>query len=124
MDEVNEFLEHFGVRGMQWGVKKDRSRQGQANSAQARAERRPTRGNVRTAHRAQIRADRTVLGQQRRPITPRQARVGLAGATAVLGILAVAGGRQLGARMSSPRPTIDMSGIMNEYARQVTNSGS
>lgn len=56
--DEEEYLEHAGVKGMKWGKLKVRGRQGQANKSQTIADRRPTRGNVRKAQRAQIRADR------------------------------------------------------------------
>lgn len=62
MDFENEddFLEHFGVKGMKWGVrKKVRGTAGRADRLQRQAARRPTRGNVRSAQRAQKVADRS-----------------------------------------------------------------
>lgn len=53
---VDDFLEHHGVKGQKWGRRKDRSNHGlneRARKLQAVADRRPTRGNVRTAQRAQ-----------------------------------------------------------------------
>jgi hypothetical protein len=55
--DVDAFLEHHGVKGMHWGVRrKDRSNHGlnqRARKLQAVADRRPSRGNVRKAQRAQ-----------------------------------------------------------------------
>lgn len=55
--DEKDYLEHFGVKGMRWGQRKNRSAQGRADRLKSHAEKRPTRGNVRKAERAQRQVD-------------------------------------------------------------------
>lgn len=59
-------LEHFGVRGMKWGQRKVRGAEGRTQKLERQAERRPTRGNVRTAQKARAVANRKTRKQDKK----------------------------------------------------------
>lgn len=95
---VEDFLEHYGVKGMHWGQRKSRS-----EKLQSVADRRPTRGNVRKAQRAQIAENRRA---NKKPMTSRQKKVAVgilaAGAILAVGILARNKGVKLGDLQRGP----------------------
>ena len=64
-ERVEEFLEHYGVKGMQWGKRKARGSEGRAQRLERQAERRPTRGNTRSAQRARMVADSRAKKKER-----------------------------------------------------------
>ena len=63
MDDVEDYLEHFGVKGMQWG--KRRSREALAKAAEARDEKRSPQQKADKA----VRDTRSAQASQRRTLT-------------------------------------------------------
>lgn len=54
-EEIDDFLEHFGVKGMQWGVRRAEKR---AAKREAKQERKDAREAARQAHNASIQKSR------------------------------------------------------------------
>lgn len=103
--EVEDFLEHFGVKGMKWGQRKSR-----AEKLQAHAGKRPTRGNVRKAQRAQIAENRRA---NKKPMSSRQKKV-------LVGVLA--GGALFAAAMVAKNKGLKISDLQRGPVRQPTAS--
>lgn len=120
MDEVEEFLSHYGVKGMRWGVVKKNLRTHRAREAQRVADRarevadiRPNAINNRGAQKTQARADllkRSAEGKQ----TPQDRAKKIAKGAILAGILVLAFGPVVPKSMAPAKPSKSVVDILKK----------
>jgi hypothetical protein len=127
------FLEHYGKKGMQWGVRQKfrnqraKSTQKQATLKKGIAQRKPTPLNKAAANKAQKTADRAKRWEKGKPTkTDKRHRavsasvLGVVGAYVALSIVASFGNRPVSSLPKTPSPKVgDI--IRQEHATQLSS---